>query len=69
MTRRSISLVALFTVALLPSTASAQSRNFDAGSLIIPMDLSYQNSGQFQAFGLVFQLLRQGFIGVDRKIG
>ncbi|MGE0867392.1 MAG: hypothetical protein AB7P03_02435 [Kofleriaceae bacterium] len=32
---------------------------FAAGSLIIPMDLSYQGTGMFQAYGLVFQLLRQ----------
>jgi uncharacterized protein (TIGR03382 family) len=29
------------------------------GSLIIPMDLSYQTTGVFQAYGLIFQLLRQ----------
>jgi hypothetical protein len=33
---------------------------FEAGSLIIPMDLSYQSTGMFQAYGLVYQLLRQG---------
>jgi hypothetical protein len=30
-----------------------------AGSLIIPMDLSYQATGMFQAYGLIYQLLRQ----------
>lgn len=30
-----------------------------AGALIIPMDLSYQATGMFQAYGLVYQLLRQ----------
>ncbi len=35
-------------------------REFPAGSLIIPMDLAYQDHGMFQAYGLVFQLLRQG---------
>jgi hypothetical protein len=30
------------------------------GSLIIPMDLSYQTMGVFQAYGLVYQLARQG---------
>jgi uncharacterized protein (TIGR03382 family) len=29
------------------------------GSLIIPMDLSYQSTGIFQAYGLIYQLLRQ----------
>jgi len=32
---------------------------FAAGTLIIPMDLSYQATGMFQAYGLVYQLLRQ----------
>lgn len=31
-----------------------------AGSLLIPMDLSYQSTGMFQAYGLLYQLLRQG---------
>lgn len=35
-------------------------RTFETGSLIIPMDLAYQDHGLFQAYGLVFQLLRQG---------
>ena len=39
--------------------ARAQERSFSAGSLIIPMDLAYQDSGLLQAYGLVFQLLRQ----------
>ncbi len=32
-------------------------RTFAANSLIIPMDLSYQATGMFQAYGLVYQLL------------
>src|SRR5690242_2315131 len=32
-------------------------RQFGVHSLIIPMDLSYQSSGMFQAYGLVYQLL------------
>jgi len=40
--------------------ARAAQRNFDAGSLIIPMDLAYQDHGMLQAYGLLFQLLRQG---------
>lgn len=31
-----------------------------AGALIIPTDLSYQATGMFQAYGLIYQLLRQG---------
>jgi len=46
---------------LSPSGASAQfDRSFEAGSLIIPMDLSYQDRGMLQAYGLVFALLDQG---------
>ncbi|HEY0991366.1 MAG TPA: MYXO-CTERM sorting domain-containing protein [Kofleriaceae bacterium] len=33
---------------------------FGPGSLIIPMDLSYQSTGMFQAYGLIYQLLHQG---------
>jgi uncharacterized protein (TIGR03382 family) len=33
-------------------------RTFEVDSLIIPMDLSYQDNGLFQAYGLLFQLLR-----------
>ena len=35
-------------------------RQFGTGSLIIPMDLSYQATGTFQAYGLVYQLLSHG---------
>jgi hypothetical protein len=35
-------------------------RTFAKSSLIIPMDLSYQSTGMFQAYGLVYQLLRGG---------
>ncbi|MBU1534771.1 hypothetical protein KKF84_05590 [Myxococcota bacterium] len=50
-------LVAALT---LSNTADAQERDFQEGALIIPMDLTYQDSGVFQAYGLIFQLLRQG---------
>lgn len=45
---------------LVPTQARAADRTFPAGSLIIPMDLSYQSTGMFQSYGLVYQLLRQG---------
>jgi len=50
------------TIALLGAArrADAEERTFAAGSLIIPMDLSYQSRGMFQAYGLIYQLLRQG---------
>jgi MYXO-CTERM domain-containing protein/uncharacterized repeat protein (TIGR01451 family) len=40
----------------LPSLASAQ--DFEAGALIIPMDVDYQDMGMLEAFGLVYELLR-----------
>lgn len=46
--------------ALNGTEAHAQNRSFAQDSLIIPMDLAYQDSGMFQAYGLLFQLLRQG---------
>ena len=32
-------------------------RTFESGSLVIPMDLAYQDTGLLQAYGLVYQLL------------
>ncbi|MEZ4399423.1 MAG: hypothetical protein R3B06_05370 [Kofleriaceae bacterium] len=48
-------------------TADAAPRAYPAGTLIVPMDLAYQDRGLMQAYGLVFQLLRQG-IPVDWAI-
>ena len=50
----------LVSMALAPGARAATPRTFAAGSLIIPMDLAYQDRGMFQAYGLLFQLLRQG---------
>jgi hypothetical protein len=59
MVRTFTSLV--FVIALVASRpAAAAPQSFPAGSLIIPMDHAYQDRGLLQAFGLVFQLLRQG---------
>jgi MYXO-CTERM domain-containing protein len=44
-------------LALSSTPALAADRTFPAGSLIIPMDLSYQSSGMFQSYGLIYQLL------------
>ena len=44
---------------LLGSSASAQNRNFDEGSLIVPTDNAYQSEGIYQAYGLLYQLLDQ----------
>ncbi|MDC0667104.1 hypothetical protein POL58_05115 [Nannocystis sp. ncelm1] len=45
-------------VGLAPSSAAAD--DFAAGSLIVPMDTTYQDLGMFEAYGLVYDLLRQG---------
>src|SRR5262245_52115283 len=46
----------------LPVSAAAQQRTFNAGSLIIPTDLAYQSDGMYQAYGLLFQLLRHDVV-------
>ena len=58
--RVAAALALLAALVLLPARASAAPRDFPAGSLIIPMDLAYQDRGLLQAYGLLFQLLRQG---------
>ncbi len=62
--RRSLTVASLagiiLTVISGASPARAAGRTFAASSLIIPMDLAYQNIGMLQAYGLLFQLLRQG---------
>jgi uncharacterized repeat protein (TIGR01451 family) len=45
------------------ATARVQQRlaaSFAPGSLVIPMDTTYQDSGTLKAFGLVYELLRAG---------
>ena len=37
---------------------SGSNHTFAAGSLIIPMDTTYQDNGIFLAYGLVYQLLK-----------
>ena len=44
--------------ATIPATAAAD--EFAAGSLIIPMDTTYQDMGMLRAFGLVYALLADG---------
>ena len=54
-------VLAVWVFAFVPSMVRAgYDRNFEAGSLIIPMDLAYQDHGMFQAYGLLFHLLRNG---------
>jgi MYXO-CTERM domain-containing protein len=58
MRRLSFLALSLGLVALAPHQAHAAERQYPAGSLIIPMDLAYQSQGMYQAYGLLFQLLR-----------
>ncbi|MBX7081910.1 MAG: DUF11 domain-containing protein [Nannocystaceae bacterium] len=51
-------LFALLGTALTSSIAAAD--DFAAGSLIIPMDTTWQDAGMLRAYGLVYELLRQG---------
>ena len=55
-----ITVVTLLSLAMNAREAGAADRTFQPGSFVIPMDLSYQNTGMFQAYGLIYQLLRQG---------
>jgi uncharacterized repeat protein (TIGR01451 family) len=51
----------LLMLLLIPQSAHAEGqRDFDPGSLIIPMDNAYQDWAILNAFGLVDTLLRQG---------
>ena len=62
-TTRAVFLASIVLVGVLVARArpaDAQSRTFASGSLVVPMDLTYQDRGMFQAYGLLFQLLRQG---------
>jgi MYXO-CTERM domain-containing protein len=52
--------VLVFSLTVAQAAHGATPQTFPAGSLIIPMDLAYQDKGMFQAYGLLFQLLRQG---------
>ena len=47
-------------VALTTWAGPAAADDFEAGSYIIPMDLDYQDEGMLRAYGLVYELLRNG---------
>ncbi len=53
-----VSLV--FSCLLFSFPARSAPQVYPEDSLIIPMDLTFQDRGMFQAYGLLFQLLRQG---------
>jgi MYXO-CTERM domain-containing protein len=55
-----IPVLALLASASPAAARPGYERTFPAPSLIIPMDLTYQDRGMLQAYGLVFQLLRAG---------
>lgn len=55
-----LAVVGVCVSLLTASDARAQDRTFQPGTLIIPMDLSYQDTGVFQAYGLLYALLRNG---------
>jgi len=42
------------------TTGEPATEDFDAGSLIIPMDTDFQDMGMLRAYGLVHRLLREG---------
>jgi uncharacterized repeat protein (TIGR01451 family)/MYXO-CTERM domain-containing protein len=44
----------------LAAASEAHADSFAAGSLIVPMDTDYQDSGLLKAYGLVYSLLRSG---------
>jgi uncharacterized repeat protein (TIGR01451 family)/MYXO-CTERM domain-containing protein len=52
-------LLGSLAASLLASQA-AHAEHFEAGTLIIPMDTTYQDSGMLKAYGLVYELLRNG---------
>ncbi|MEK7706149.1 MAG: hypothetical protein AAB426_14405, partial [Myxococcota bacterium] len=58
--RARVLVLACVTWLLPPTARGGETRTFAAGSLVVPMDLAYQDRGTLQAYGLVFQLLRQG---------
>jgi uncharacterized repeat protein (TIGR01451 family) len=55
-TRDTLALAAM--IALTPTVAVAD--DFASGSLIVPMDTTHQDMGMLEAYGLVYELLRQG---------
>jgi uncharacterized repeat protein (TIGR01451 family) len=50
-------ILLLAALAILGPTGRALADTFATGSLIIPMDTTYQDSGMLKAFGLVYELL------------
>lgn len=53
-------VLSAIAAALALSGSAAQAATFEPGTLIIPMDTTYQDMGMLKAYGLVYELLRQG---------
>ncbi len=60
-------LASISLLGALPARAGTPTA-FGAGSIIVPMDVAYQNYGMFKAYGLVYKLLQSG-IPVHWAIG
>jgi len=54
------SLMALLATLALAPIAMAAPVTYQPGSLIVPMDATYQNFGMFKSYGLVYRLLQNG---------
>ncbi|NUQ79142.1 MAG: DUF11 domain-containing protein, partial [Polyangiaceae bacterium] len=53
-------LMISFGAALVAVSSPSRADDFAPGSVIVPMDTTYQDMGMFKAYGLVYELLRQG---------
>jgi hypothetical protein len=62
-----IALMVLLPLLVSAGPVLAQTTNYPANSIVIPMDTTCQDSGMFKAYGLVYQLLQNG-IPVDWAI-
>ena len=51
---------ALVATSLLLGATHAAADTFAPGSLVIPMDTDYQDTGMLKAYGLIYELLRKG---------
>src|SRR5579883_483963 len=60
MRARRLTCIFLFAVLFATARPARAQQTFAAGSLIIPMDVDYQNAGMFKAVGLLYQLLKAG---------
>lgn len=61
--KRLVSLIILcgLNCGLAPTAIAGTVTDFDAGSIVIPMDANLQNQGILDAYGLVYRLLDNGF--------